>query len=62
VGGGDLIVGIEGKPVSVPEDIASAIADNKPGDTITIELFRGSVKRTVTLTLADRPARAPSTP
>jgi S1-C subfamily serine protease len=62
IAGGDLIVGIEGRPVNVPQDIAAAIAGNKPGDTVTIEFFRGKVKKTVTVTLANRPAKAPSTP
>jgi S1-C subfamily serine protease len=62
IAGGDLIVGIEGRPVNVPQDIATAIAGKKPGDRVTIELFRGTVKKSVTVTLANRPAKAPSTP
>jgi S1-C subfamily serine protease len=62
IAGGDLIVGVDGKPVNTPSDIAAAIADNKPGDKVTVQFFRGRVKRTVTVTLADRPAKAPSTP
>ena len=62
IAGGDLIVGVDGKPVSMPSDIAAAIADDKPGDQVTIEFYRGEDKRTVTVTLADRPAKAPSTP
>jgi S1-C subfamily serine protease len=62
VAGGDLIVGIEGKPVSTPNDIAAAIEDNKPGDRVAIEFYRGGSKRSVTVTLVDRPAKAPSTP
>ena len=62
IAGGDLIVGVDGKPVSTPTDVATAIADNKPGDQATIEFYRGHTKRTVTVTLADRPAKAPSTP
>jgi S1-C subfamily serine protease len=62
VAGGDLIVGVDGKPVSDPNDIAAAISDDKPGDQVTIVFYRGREKKTVTVTLADRPARAPSTP
>jgi S1-C subfamily serine protease len=62
IAGGDLIVGVDGKPVNTPSDIAAAIADNKPGDKVTVQFFRGRAKRTVTVTLADRPARAPATP
>jgi S1-C subfamily serine protease len=62
IAGGDLIVGVDGKPVNTPEDIATAIGDNKPGDTVAIEFYRGHAKKTVSLTLADRPAKAPATP
>jgi S1-C subfamily serine protease len=62
VAGGDLIVGVAGKPINTPTDIANAIATAKPGQQVTIEFFRGRTKRTTTLTLADRPAKAPSTP
>jgi S1-C subfamily serine protease len=62
IAGGDLIVGVDGKPVSTPSDVAAAIADDKPGDQATIEFYRGHDKHTVTVTLADRPAKAPSTP
>jgi S1-C subfamily serine protease len=60
VAGGDLIVGVDGKPVRTPEDIAAAIGDNKPGDPVTIQYFRGHTKRTATVTLTNRPAKAPS--
>jgi S1-C subfamily serine protease len=62
IAGGDLIVGVDGKPVNTPNDIAAAIASKKPGDSVTIEYYRGRAKGTATLTLADRPAKAPSTP
>jgi hypothetical protein len=29
---------------------------------VTIEFYRGRTKKTVTVTLADRPAKAPATP
>jgi S1-C subfamily serine protease len=60
VAGGDLIVGIDGRPIKSPTDITSAIADNQPGDTVTIDYYRGTAKRTATLTLGNRPNRADS--
>jgi S1-C subfamily serine protease len=57
--GGDLIVGIDGKPVAKPEDISAAIATRKPGDAVRIDFYRGHAKKSVTLTLADRPNKAP---
>jgi S1-C subfamily serine protease len=62
IAGGDLIVAVDGKPVNTPSDIATAIGDRKPGEKVAIEFFRGRAKRTITLTLADRPAKAPSIP
>jgi S1-C subfamily serine protease len=60
--GGDLIVGVDGKPIRTPNDIATAIATRKPGDKVAIEFYRGRAKRSLVVTLADRPAKAPSTP
>src|SRR3954452_4642499 len=62
IAGGDLIVGVDGKPVRTPNDISTAIATLKPGDKISIEFYRGREKRSVSVTLADRPAKAPGTP
>jgi S1-C subfamily serine protease len=60
VAGGDLIVGIDGKPVTRPEEISAAIAGKKPGDQVRIDFYRGHTKKSVTVTLADRPNKAPS--
>ena len=57
--GGDLIVEVAGKPVREPQDIATAIADKKPGDTITLKLYRHGDQKTVSLTLGNRPNKAP---
>jgi S1-C subfamily serine protease len=53
--GGDLIVKVDGKDIHQPQDVAGAISDRKPGDKITIEFFRGRQKRSVQLTLGERP-------
>jgi len=58
--GGDLIVRVDGKDVRSPEDVAAAIEDNEPGDTVAIEYLRGRKRETVDLELAVRPARAGS--
>jgi S1-C subfamily serine protease len=62
IAGGDVIVGVNGKTISTPSDIANAIATAKPGDHVTVDFFRGRTKSSVSVTLADRPAKAPSTP
>jgi S1-C subfamily serine protease len=60
VAGGDLIIGVDGKAIREPQDIASAIATKKPGEKIEIRFYRGSKIQTATLTLAERPGKAPS--
>jgi S1-C subfamily serine protease len=62
VAGGDVVVGVNGKPVTTPTDISNAIADAKPGDQVSIDFYRGRTKHSVTITLANRPAKAPATP
>jgi serine protease Do len=62
VAGGDLIVGVNGKTINTPSDIANAIATAKPGDQVKVDFYRGRAKSSVSVTLADRPAKAPSTP
>jgi S1-C subfamily serine protease len=57
--GGDLIVKVDGIEIKDPPDVARAIADNKPGDRVAIEYYRGKKLRTVVLTLGERPKRVP---
>ena len=60
--GGDLIVEVDGRQVREPQDIAAAIADNKPGDTVEITFFRGKSRKTVSVKLAKRPSSADAPP
>jgi len=56
--GGDLIVAVDGKPVSDSSQVASAISQKRPGDTAEITYYRGDSKKTVTVELAKRPKSA----
>jgi S1-C subfamily serine protease len=58
--GGDLIVAVDGKPVTSADDVVDAVADKQPGDTIKIEYYRGNDKRTATVKLAERPKQLSS--
>ena len=58
--GGDLIVKVDGVVIREPQEIAGAIADNRPGDEIEIQYYRGRKLRTVHLTLGTRPKRVPA--
>ena len=55
--GGDLIVKVDGVEIQEPSDVSAAIADNKPGDRIVIEYYRGKRLRTAQVTLGKRPKR-----
>jgi S1-C subfamily serine protease len=55
VAGGDLIVGVDGRTVKDPSDISAAIGDDKPGERVEVEFFRGRERRTVEVTLGNRP-------
>jgi putative serine protease PepD len=63
--GGDIVATINGKVVTSSEDLASDVEAKKPGDTITIGLFRAKGKgeyehKTVSATLAARPNAVPN--
>jgi len=49
---GDVIVSVGGTRVSEPDDVAAAIQDQSPGETVAIELSRGD---TVQVRLGERP-------
>jgi S1-C subfamily serine protease len=54
--GGDVITAIDGKPVHTMTDVISDISSKQPGDSVQLSLATGSQKRTVTVTLGNRPA------
>ena len=52
---GDVIVGVDGKEIKVPDEVATAIADAKTGDTVEIEIIRGGVHQSIDVRLGARP-------
>jgi S1-C subfamily serine protease len=58
--GGDIVVAVDGKPVRDPNDLSDAVGAKEPGDTVTIELYRGGTKKTVKVKLGVRPLTASS--
>ena len=56
--GGDLIVAVDGRETTTEDAVANEIAAHKPGDRVEITYYRGSDKRTATVTLDKRPANA----
>ena len=53
--GGDVIVGVDGAPVSAFEQLRDAIARKQPGDTIKLEVVRNGSKKSVSVTLGQAP-------
>jgi S1-C subfamily serine protease len=53
--GGDLIVKVDGEEVENADDVAAAIEDDKPGDTIEVEYYRGDDLKTARVELGERP-------
>ena len=45
--GGDILVSVDGMNVASIADMYSALEDNKPGDRVAIEYFRGSDRKSV---------------
>jgi S1-C subfamily serine protease len=48
---GDLIVAVDGKPITTQDELGAAIGAHKPGDTIKVTYDRGGQKKTVSATL-----------
>ncbi|HWF74945.1 MAG TPA: trypsin-like peptidase domain-containing protein [Solirubrobacteraceae bacterium] len=56
VTGGDVITKLDGRPLTLGYDITDAIAPMAPGQTVTLEVWRGGAARQVKVTLGTRPA------
>jgi S1-C subfamily serine protease len=53
--GGDIIVAVDGKAVATFEQLRDAIAQKKPGDSLSIQLYRHGQKMTVHVKLGNAP-------
>ena len=51
--GGDLIVAIDGEPVSDQQDLANLMDKHHAGDTVTVSIFRGKRKMDVKVVLQE---------
>ncbi|MCI0635430.1 MAG: trypsin-like peptidase domain-containing protein [Actinobacteria bacterium] len=54
--GGDIIVGLGGQKISSIEELRDAIAGHKPGDKVTVVIYRDGDKSSVIVTLGRQPA------
>ncbi|MEW5813944.1 MAG: trypsin-like peptidase domain-containing protein, partial [Spirochaetota bacterium] len=53
--GGDIIVAVDGLPVGSWADLYAALEDNKPGDVISVVVYRGKSKKEFSIKLSERP-------
>jgi S1-C subfamily serine protease len=51
---GDVIVALNGTPITSSEDLQKAVQNAKPGQTVTITYYVGDSKRTTTATLGSQ--------
>jgi len=53
--GGDIIVSADHQPVATAEQLREAVALHKPGDKLSLEIYRDGKKKSVTVTLGNAP-------
>jgi S1-C subfamily serine protease len=53
--GGDLVEGVDGRPLHSVDELRQAIGDKKPGDKIKLSVYRDGEHRTVTAELGRQP-------
>jgi S1-C subfamily serine protease len=54
--GGDIIVEVDGERVAKPDDVAAAISDNRPGESVAVKFYRDNKLQTKQVKLGTRPA------
>ncbi len=52
--GGDIVISIDGKPVTSIAQLYSALEDTSPGQKITVEFYRGDKRMSAIVTLSER--------
>lgn len=55
---GDVIVAVDGKPITDESTLSRILLSHKPGDKITLTVARGSGQQTITVTLGMAPPAA----
>ncbi|CAN5551612.1 trypsin-like peptidase domain-containing protein [soil metagenome] len=57
---GDILLAVNGEAIKNPGDVADRIEELKPGDETRVEVLRDDKRKTVTVTLGERPDRPAS--
>jgi S1-C subfamily serine protease len=50
-----VIVAIDGRPLTRPDDLSDVVATHSPGDSVNLRIVRGGKRQTVRVTLGSRP-------
>ncbi len=54
----DVIIAVDGKAVSSPDEVGAAIRRRNPGDKVSLLVEQGGSQKTISVTLGTRPANA----
>ena len=57
--GGDVILSIDGEEVVAESDLAQAISEDRPGDTVILEVLRNGETEEIEVELGERPEQPP---
>jgi putative serine protease PepD len=49
--GGDIVIALDGKPITGPEELIVTVRSKNVGDVVTVTYTRNGVERTVSVTL-----------
>ena len=52
---GDILIAVDGKPITRPDNLLTDIAATQPGDSVMLKLRRGELEVELEVTLAERP-------
>jgi putative serine protease PepD len=55
---GDVLQAVGGETVRTPDDVAAAIQDRRPGDSVAVKVLRDGAQETLNVTLGTRPGNA----
>jgi S1-C subfamily serine protease len=50
---GDVIVQVDNTPVTDSQSLGEALANHNPGDTVAVQIYRGSQQMTINVTLGE---------
>jgi S1-C subfamily serine protease len=57
--GGDVIVAVDGHEIVAEADLAEAVSEHSPGDTVVVEVLRDGSVEEIEVELGERPEQAP---